>query len=166
MPKKTAQVLLPEYSDSFRVFGNITINTLNSLWDYLAALKTKKAQIFIHSNGGDANVIFSMIDLLKKFDVTTIGLNTVQSAGMTLFLSGNQRYAFEDTTFMIHDVTSNSRMANLFKTGTYGIIRNQTHEFYKNSGLNIPARMFWTDVQDLISAFEAEERGIVTKIIH
>jgi ATP-dependent protease ClpP protease subunit len=163
----TFPVIFPDVSTAFSIFGHINLNTLNDLWSYLSKLKDKEVTIFIHSSGGDANVALAIINMLKGYKVTTVGLNNVQSAALSIFLIGERRLAYDNTIFMAHEVYSNSVIANFLKVGYYEITRKHMDDLYNVNGLTLPKRKFFNlvDQQQFYTAKEAIEKGFVTEII-
>lgn len=65
----------------------------------------KSIRIWINSDGGDANTVMHVIDViaLSKTPVITIGMGKVYSAGGLLLMSGHKRLIFENTCCLIHD---------------------------------------------------------------
>ncbi|MDD5022255.1 MAG: ATP-dependent Clp protease proteolytic subunit [Endomicrobiaceae bacterium] len=65
----------------------------------------KPIRIWINSDGGDANTVMHIIDVIKlsKTPVITIGMGKVYSAGGLLLMSGHKRLIFENTCCLIHD---------------------------------------------------------------
>lgn len=62
-------------------------------------------RIWINSDGGDANTVMHVIDVIKmsRTPVITIGMGKVYSAGGLLLMAGHKRYIFENTCCLIHD---------------------------------------------------------------
>lgn len=69
--------------------------------------------IYINSFGGDpysAWAVSNFITLQKDVLIRTHGMGAVMSAATIVFLSGDEKYCYENTVFMFHTVSS----------GTYG----------------------------------------------
>ena len=62
------------------------------------------AKLFLYSYGGDANVCFAFISLLKlsKTPIYTINMGMSASAGALIFLAGHKRLAMEGSAILIH----------------------------------------------------------------
>ncbi len=74
----------------------------------LSVNERKPIKIFINSDGGSADVVLNVIDViaLSKTPVYTIGMGRVYSAGGLLLMAGHKRYIFEHTSCLIHDGSS------------------------------------------------------------
>lgn len=61
--------------------------------------------IIINSPGGDSMEALSFIDicLASKTPIRTIGTGMVASAAYWIYLAGSERYAFSNTSFLMHD---------------------------------------------------------------
>lgn len=61
----------------------------------------------ISSPGGDDDAGWAIYSILTSFDkkVYTIGYNNVYSASVNIFVAGDKRYIFSDTSFLFHPVT-------------------------------------------------------------
>lgn len=64
----------------------------------------KPIRIFIHSYGGNADVCFSLISLIKisKTPIYTINMGMAASAGALIFISGHKRFAMDGSAALIH----------------------------------------------------------------
>lgn len=78
----------------------------------------KPIKLFINSNGGCVNSVFTIIDLIKlsKTPVMTIGLGKCLSSGGLLLMAGHKgmRYVLPSCQILIHD-GSTGAMGNLSK---------------------------------------------------
>lgn len=68
----------------------------------------KPIKIFINSDGGSADTVLHIIDMIRlsKTPVHTIGMGRVYSAGGLLLMAGHKRYIFPHTSCLIHDGSS------------------------------------------------------------
>lgn len=64
----------------------------------------KPIKIYINTDGGDVVSVLNFIDviLLSKTPVITIAMGKVYSAGSLLVMAGHKRYAFNNTSCLIH----------------------------------------------------------------
>jgi len=64
----------------------------------------KPIRIFIYSYGGEIDVCFSFIYLVKlsKTPIHTINIGVAASAGALIFLSGHKRFAMNGSTILLH----------------------------------------------------------------
>lgn len=67
--------------------------------------KVKKLKFFISSGGGDIDSAVRLHDFLiaLPFEVDTIGFGQVDSAAITVFLSGKERSAVKGCRFFVHE---------------------------------------------------------------
>ena len=67
--------------------------------------KEKSIEIYISTHGGDEYEMFGLYDLLKgcPCHVITIGFGKVMSAGVLLLAAGDERFAYPNTSFMVHE---------------------------------------------------------------
>jgi ATP-dependent protease ClpP protease subunit len=61
--------------------------------------------ITLCTKGGDVNAALAIYDAIKGQGVTVIGTGTVASAGITILLGGDKRYATANTRLMTHEIT-------------------------------------------------------------
>lgn len=66
--------------------------------------KRTPIKIYINTDGGDVVSVLNFIDviLLSKTPVITIAMGKVYSAGSLLVMAGHKRYAFNNTSCLIH----------------------------------------------------------------
>jgi ATP-dependent protease ClpP protease subunit len=66
-------------------------------------------ELHIDSYGGDAFVPLSLHNLVKSIPerpkIYTYNMNKCESSALTLFLLGDKRFAYTNSTFMIHDIS-------------------------------------------------------------
>lgn len=70
--------------------------------------KRKPIIIYINTPGGSVSACFSLIDAINtsKTPIYTVNLSCCYSAGFLIFISGHQRYALPNSTFLMHDGSS------------------------------------------------------------
>ena len=66
--------------------------------------KKKKLQLLVCSEGGDMNAAFALIDIIRgsQMPVDTVGLGTIGSAGLLVFMAGAQRTLTPNTSILSH----------------------------------------------------------------
>lgn len=75
----------------------------------LAKNKERDIDIYINSFGGcpySAFGLYNFIRTLKTVTINTYNIGCAMSAGSIIFMSGDNRYMYEDTVFMFHSVAS------------------------------------------------------------
>lgn len=66
--------------------------------------------LFIDTDGGDLSCAFKLIDVIRMSEVPirTIGLGKVASAGLIIFMSGDERVFSENASILSHHATYNA----------------------------------------------------------
>jgi ATP-dependent Clp protease protease subunit len=66
--------------------------------------KPNKLQLLICSEGGDMNSAFALIDIIRgsKIPIDTVGLGTIGSAGLLIFMAGSNRTLTPNTSILSH----------------------------------------------------------------
>jgi ATP-dependent Clp protease protease subunit len=70
--------------------------------------KTEKVlTLYVNSTGGDLYQAFALIDIMRnsRHEIRTIGIGAVMSAAFLIFVSGTDRYASKNASFMCHQFT-------------------------------------------------------------
>lgn len=69
--------------------------------------KREPINIYICSPGGMISSMFGIIDAIEnsKTPVHTYAIGEIQSAAVSIFISGHKRFCYENTIFMIHQVS-------------------------------------------------------------
>ena len=64
----------------------------------------KPIYIFIHSYGGDLDQAYYLCDLIQssRIPIITIATGSVMSAGFLIFIAGKKRYAFKQSSLLVH----------------------------------------------------------------
>lgn len=153
--------------ETFKILEDIKHETLARLIYHLENYpKSKNIYVLINSHGGNANIALSIYSILKESNAITVGLNTVQSAGFTIFLGGVKRMCLDNTAFMYHNVKSNRLWDNLTGGGYLGATEKPTIKLYNSYGLSVPhPRGILNSQMKFISAQEALQKNIVHKLI-
>lgn len=66
--------------------------------------------LFIDTDGGDLSCAFKLIDVIRmsEIPIRTIGLGKVASAGLLIFMSGDERVFSENASILSHQATYNA----------------------------------------------------------
>jgi ATP-dependent Clp protease protease subunit len=67
--------------------------------------KEKPIEIYVGTLGGDTYEMFGLYDVIRSCEshIVTIGVGKVQSAGPLILAAGDERKAFKNTSFMVHE---------------------------------------------------------------
>jgi ATP-dependent Clp protease protease subunit len=67
----------------------------------------KVLTLYVNSTGGDLYQAFALIDIMRnsRHTIQTIGIGAVMSAAFLIFISGSNRYASKNASFMCHQFT-------------------------------------------------------------
>ena len=90
--------------------------------NYINKKKRKEILLMICSEGGDVSAAFALIDVMKSsvIPIKTVGLGTVASAGLMIFLAGStgRRVLTPNTSILSHQFSwgSDGKVHELFAT--------------------------------------------------
>ena len=90
--------------------------------NYVAKKKKKELLLMICSEGGDMGAAFALIDVIKSsvLPIKTVGLGTVASAGLMIFIAGTQgrRVLTPNTSILSHQFSwqNEGKVHELFAT--------------------------------------------------
>jgi len=95
-----------------RIYSTLSLIDELKVYDDLQLLdnmpEVKKLKVFINSPGGGAYAGFAIADQLKRvadrFEVSLYASGVIASAAVMVFIAVEDRYASEDTFFMVHEV--------------------------------------------------------------
>ena len=95
-----------------RIYSTLSLIDELKIYDDLQLLdnmlEVKKLKVFINSPGGGAYAGFAIADQLKRvadrFEISLYASGVVASAAVMVFIAVEDRYASEDTFFMVHEV--------------------------------------------------------------
>ena len=95
-----------------RIYSSLTLGDELKIYDDLQLLdpmeSVKKLKVFLNSFGGGAYAGFAIADQLKRvadrFEVSMYASGVVASAAVAVFIAVENRFASEDTFFMVHEV--------------------------------------------------------------
>lgn len=70
-----------------------------------SANREKPIEIYVGTLGGDAYEMFGLYDVIRNCasHIITIGIGMVMSAGPLILAAGDERKAFPNTSFMVHE---------------------------------------------------------------
>ena len=97
-----------------KIYGALTINDAQMLWDDFFILKHKteirNIEVFVASPGGSSFGGFSIIAIIKKmqeegFKLTVYGTGVVGSMAIPIYAVCGHRIAYPGTIFMVHPAT-------------------------------------------------------------
>ena len=142
------------------------------LLDNMAAVK--KLKVFMDSPGGGAYSGFAIADQLKRavdrFEVSIYASGVIASAAVMVFIAIEDRYASEDTFFMVHEVAGEpsgsmsasdvKRMNVLFDMLTARYVKNLVNHSNKPEDE-------WQEMMKAETWFSAQEAlawGLVTEV--
>jgi len=82
--------------------------------------KRKPIWLYIFSDGGDADVMWSVVDMIiaSETPVYTVNFGTCSSAAAYIFMAGHKRYMLKNSHIMIHEGSAGF-------TGDAGKVRDQ-----------------------------------------
>ena len=86
------------------------INKLIRVFHLMEQESDMPITIYLNCPGGTVMDGFAMYDTIRKSNawIHTIALGKVMSMGLVLFVSGDERSCYDNTTFMAHEVSSSS----------------------------------------------------------
>ncbi len=131
-------------------------------------------RVFIDSPGGDADAGYAIFDTIRFIapEVHMVGIGLVASAGALVLLAGKKehRYAFPNSHYLIHQPLSGIRgVATEIEIHAREIekMRGRINKLIaEETGKPIEQVEKDTDRDYWLSAEEAKEYGLVSKIIH
>lgn len=142
--------------------------------NYVAKRKKKELQLMVCSSGGDPNIAFALIDVMNRssIPIRTIGLGTVASAGLLIFIAGarGRRVLTPNTSILSHQFSwgSDGKAHELFaQVKEFELTQVRMIEHYKKcTGMTednikqhlLPPHDVW------LSADEAKALGITDHI--
>lgn len=108
----------------FDKFANIQLNgpvcaeTINPIVDFIVGanlssdeeLDLNVINLFIDTEGGDLHAAMKLIDAIRmsEIPVRTIGWGKVASAGLIIFMTGQERFVSENCSILSHNATFNA----------------------------------------------------------
>ena len=120
----------PEFSSRF--------NRLVRYWNEedaeknISVLDRQPIVLYIDSYGGELNTVFSIVDTIKmsKTPVHTINSGTCKNGAFLVYLAGEQRYAYEDSLFILQldEMTQiDNPFLSIYKTPIQDLILDKTN---------------------------------------
>lgn len=135
--------------------------------NYITKNRKKELLLMICSDGGDLSSAFALIDTMKssKIPIKTVGLGTISSCGLLIFISGTpgRRILTPNTSILSHQFYSSSegKSHELFATmKEFELTNKRILEHYKScTGLDdsvilerlLPAQDVWLDHDDALT---------------
>ena len=160
------------------VTGSITKKLMDSVWEEIKKFRSKNPRqwfcLVITTNGGDWDPArnFYSLTRLHKINLTTLAVDEINSAGITLLLSGKKRFSQAETEFMDHDVTQETEEKtirgihshlsdmHLAKRVSRRIVAKNT-----NLGTAEVEKMYDDNDEIYFDAYEAKKMGFVHAIL-
>lgn len=168
---EVTQQSVSELSRDLILMSNDDIQKVAQLKNF----STYPISLYINSYGGEAYSALGLYDIIKTSTtpIDTYAIGSCMSSGFIIFLAGEKRYAFEHTTFLIHNIS-----ASAFDSGRLQDIEESYHQMTKLDSrfekiiienTKITAEMM-KDIKSrkydwFISAEEALELGIIHEIV-
>ena len=144
----------------FKIFGSIEEYKLKDFVEFVDENKSRKLEILICSSGGSGEAALGICDYMKasKKEFTTIGIGRVESAALSIFFSGDKRFAYKNTIFMTHKgALENNSILNRFENN------KKLNLFNKASQEIIPLKI--KRKRQYFSSKDLFEMGFIDKII-
>ena len=81
---------------------------IRAIYQMVDSCENTPIHIIINTYGGGAYQMFALYDAIRQSpcEVITYGIGAVMSAGTMLFLAGDRRVVYPNTTFMFHSIAS------------------------------------------------------------
>lgn len=133
--------------------------------------KRAPIKIFIDTNGGDVQVMWSLINAIKisKTPVHTIVYCTALSAGAHILAAGHKRFAFPGATILVHSgsVGYQGTVEQVESAKKYyeGLDKRTTEMFLNDTNVNAKMMKRKSAFDWYLTAEEALEQGIVDVVI-
>ena len=135
----------------------------------------KKIIINIRSDGGDGSDCDAVINLIKriqkkKVEVVTVANSGAYSAGFYIFITGDQRIAYRNTTFLPHHPTATESYATEqdkenIKEQYERTYRHLKKLLKKHTSADSDTIKVWWNGDKYLTATQGKKYGFVDKII-
>lgn len=129
-------------------------------------------KLFINSPGGHVTTTLALLGVLKesKAEIHTYNMGRAMSGGFLLFLAGDKRFAYKDSTFLMHGCSrwiSYSTADNLLVDAEHSVEVNERLFSYIKSRTRIPMKEIKAsaNVDKYYWGDQAFEKGIVTNLL-
>ena len=138
--------------------------------------KSKPITMYINSYGGDALYPLIIYELINSYIATpkiiTINMGYCESAGLTLFLIGDERKAYSSSIFMAHSLSVDASTLPLDSIVNYtetvsSTIKNKTIKMISNRTKLTKAKLnkiFNSGINKYITGEEAKKLNICTNL--
>lgn len=153
----------------------VTANSVSQLQNHcLAALNQGATEINIHisSRGGETDYGFAAYSFLKSLPVTvrTFNLSNVESIANIIFLAGKERFATENSRFLLHPLSwsfgvasiDHSRLSEMSKC-----LDNDFERFVQILKTEISGDYNWSDIiksATILTPKEALSHNVINEI--
>lgn len=165
----------------FLLMGDIDTETVKPAieWilqsNYIAKRKRKELQLMVCSSGGDVSAAFALIDVMmgSAIPIKTVGLGTVASCGLLVFIAGarGRRFLTPNTSILSHQFSwgSDGKAHELFaQVKEFELTQQRMIEHYQRcTGMDETAiRTHLLPPQDVwLSGQEALDLGITDYVV-
>lgn len=174
-PQSVARVSVAGYNATIKLFGEIPEPDDPSILEIVDTLESQQFEnidVVINTFGGSWDTAIMLYSMLRAMQATTfvktVGISSVYSAGIIVFMAGQERLASYYTDFLIH-VT---RIAMPYESSTnsmnylnkhLGTVKRVIKDLFSDYLTEEEMRLVIDASSDLyLSEMEALERGIVT----
>ena len=124
--------------------------------------KINRFDIYVNSAGGNSEEAFGIYDYLKemqrkkKIKIRTIAIGRTESAALTVFMAGKERFSYAHTLFMAHKAEIKDKKAIKDYEKKINYCNNYCEKIYKFKLTEKPL---------IFNAKEALKMGIIHRII-
>lgn len=163
---------------SLYLFGEITTESVKPIIEKIIGLNNEpytqddSISLYINSDGGSVTDAFALTDVILNSNITvnTVCTGLVCSAATIIYLAGCKRYAYEHSTFIFHNTSSDIDGMNKDDLMEYNSWLNRLEEWvlelYDNTtGNKCLHDIFNSHRECRITTDEAFKLGIVSDII-
>lgn len=148
-----ATIVNKEFSPIFLFNQALNEDTGEKILQWLIEANEHGAEelnLYINSPGGHLDQAIAIIDMMthSPFKITTIAQGMVASAGLMIFMAGDQRVSFPNTIFMSHQ----------FSGGSYG----KAHDLEAGALAN---KMYKTFMHNLYKTHTNQSQEVIQKTL-
>lgn len=154
--------------------GEINELTINNVINNLLNLKSDIRYIYINTNGGSVDAGLNLINTMKNLESNNIVVNciakTAISMGFAIFQSCKNRYVFEYSTLMQHQISLNGMGGEIRNVNSYlKFINNMENKLNKIQAnrIGINLKDFEDKIHDdwWMDSEEAIQNNVADKIV-
>lgn len=94
-------------STTLLLFGEVDIDNARELVEEILFAESKEITLLINSTGGNLDCCISIINAMKMSSkkITTVGMGSVCSSALLIFLAGNHRIMFSNAHILSHQAS-------------------------------------------------------------